>query len=78
MTTSVIVNEYGELYGGYNGEEGRPIWFKTKRPACIIDDAIADQVMKQLTGLGYTKIVKRDANGVARKWVPTDLDASAA
>lgn len=73
---TVIVNEDGELYGGYNGEEGKPIWFKTKRPACILDDKIADAAFKQLKGLGYEKIAKRDANGVARKCVPEDLDAS--
>lgn len=76
--SSVIVNEDGELYGGYNGEEGKPIWFKTKRDACILDDEIAKMALKQLQGLGYTKTVIRDAGGVIRKWVPADLDASAA
>lgn len=75
---SVIVNEDGELYGGYNGEEGKPIWFKTKRGACILDDEIAKAALKQLHGLGYEKTVIRDAGGVIRKWVPADLDASAA
>lgn len=75
---SVIVNEDGELYGGYNGEEGKPIWFKTKRDACVLDDAIAKQALKQLQQLGYDKTVIRDAGGIIRKWVPADLDASAA
>lgn len=74
---SVIVNEDGELYGGYNGEIGKPIWFKTKRDACILDDATAKMAFKQLQGLGYDKIALRDAGGVIRKWVPADLDASA-
>lgn len=74
--SSVIVNEDGELYGGYNGEIGKPIWFKTKRDACVLDDAIAQQAFKQLQGLGYEKIAIRDANGIIRKWVPADLDAA--
>lgn len=73
---SVIVNEDGELYGGYNGEIGKPIWFKTKRDACVMEDEMAKLAFKQLSGLGYEKIVLRDANGVIRKWVPADLDAS--
>lgn len=73
---SVIVNEDGELYGGYNGEIGKPIWFKTKRDACVMDDAMAKLAFKQLQGLGYEKIALRDASGVIRKWVPADLDAS--
>lgn len=73
---SVIVNEDGELYGGYNGEIGKPIWFKTKRDACVMEDEMARLAFKQLQGLGYEKIVLRDAAGVIRKWVPADLDAS--
>lgn len=76
MTQCVIVNEDGELYGGYNGEIGKPIWFKTKREGCVIEEAVADMVVRQLKGLGYEKIAKRDANGIIRKWVPADLDAS--
>lgn len=74
---SVIVNEEGQLYGGYNGDEGKPIWFRTKRDACVLDDEIARAAFKQLQGLGYEKIALRDAGGVIRKWVPADLDASA-
>lgn len=74
---SVIVNEEGHLYGGYNSEESKPIWFKTKREGCVMDDAIAKAALKQLIGLGYEKICIRDANGILRKWVPADLNAAA-
>lgn len=74
----VIVNEDGELYGGYNSEISKPIWFKTKRDVCVLDEKIADMALRQLKQLGYEKIVKRDANGIIRKWVPADLDASTA
>jgi hypothetical protein len=73
---SVIVNDEGSLYGGYNGEEGKPIWFKTKREDCIMEDAVAKAALKQLHQLGYDKTVIRDAGGIIRKWVPADLDAS--
>lgn len=73
---SVIVNEDGELYGGYNGEIGKPIWFKTKREACVMEDEMAKLAFKQLRGLGYEKLAIRSAEGVIRKWVPADLDAS--
>lgn len=76
--SSVIVNDEGDLYGGYNGEEGKPIWFKTKRDACVLDDEIAKAALRQLQQLGYDKTVIRSAEGVIRKWVPADLDASAA
>ena len=73
----VIVNDQGELYGGFSSESSKPIWFKTKREGCGIPEALADQVVKQLKALGYEKVVKRPASGVIRKWVPADLDASA-
>lgn len=73
----VIINDEGQLYGGYNGEIGRPIWFKTKREGCELEEAVADACIKQLKQLGYEKIVKRPAGGIIRKWVPADLDASA-
>lgn len=71
---SVIVNEEGELYGGFSSEASKPIWFKTKREACILDDEIAKLALKQLKALGYEKLALRDANGVIRKWVPADMD----
>ena len=74
--SSVVVNEHGLLYGGF--QEGKPIWFKTKRPDCVIKDETAEAVVKQLKGLGFEKICVRNAGGVIRKWVPADLDASAA
>lgn len=75
---SVIVNDEGELYGGFDPQSSRPVWFKTKRDGCILDDEIARRALSQLHQLGYTKTVIRDAHGVLRKWVPADLDASAA
>jgi hypothetical protein len=75
---SVIVNEQGELYGGFSSEASKPIWFKTKRDQCVLDDVIAKTALRQLKALGYERIVMRDANGIIRKWVPADLDASAA
>jgi hypothetical protein len=74
---SVIVNDEGSLYGGFSSEGSKPIWFKTKREDCVLDDAMARMALKQLHGLGYTNTVIRDANGIIRKWVPADLDASA-
>lgn len=74
---SVIVNDEGQLYGGFSSEGSKPIWFRTKREDCILDDAMAKMAFKQLQGLGYEKIAIRDANGIIRKWVPADVDASA-
>jgi hypothetical protein len=75
---SVIVNEEGELYGGFSSEASKPVWFKTKRDSCVLDDRLAETALRQLKALGYEKIALRDANGIIRKWVPADLDASAA
>lgn len=75
---SVIVNEKGELYRGFETEKARPVWVRNMHDDCVMEDAMADQVIRQLTQLGFTKFVKRDADGVKKKWVPTDLDASAA
>jgi hypothetical protein len=74
--TYVIVNEEGQLYGGFDSEKSRPIWFKTMREGCGMPESIADAAMKQLAALGFSKIVKRNAGGVIRKWVPADLDAT--
>lgn len=71
----VIVNEEGELYAGF--QDGKPLWYRTKRPESVLEEPIADTVVRQLKGLGFEKVIKRSANGVARKWVPADLDASA-
>jgi len=71
----VIVNDKGELYAGF--EDGRPKWLRSKREESVMDESTCDAVVKQLTGLGFTKFVKRPADGVIRKWVPADLDASA-
>lgn len=73
---SVIVNEDGHLYGGFESEKCKPIWFRNKRPECVLEDHVADQVCRQLTQLGFTKFVKRDAAKVVKKWVPNELDAS--
>jgi hypothetical protein len=71
----VVVNAEGLLYGGFG--EGKPHWFKTKREECVFDESIADQVVRQLKGLGFEDVAKRDANEVARKWVPKSLSAIA-
>lgn len=73
----VIVNDKGEIYGGFSSETSKPVWFKTKRPGCDMAETMADSVLRQLQGLGFAKVAKRDANGVTRKWVPSDLDATA-
>jgi hypothetical protein len=74
----VIVNDQGQLYGGFSSEGCKPIWFRAKREGCTMDEKTADAVLRQLLALGFTKIAKRDANGIIRKWVPADLDASTA
>lgn len=76
MSQCVVVNEGGELYGGFSSEASKPIWFKTKRADCVIDCSVAALVVKQLHGLGFTKVAVRPAEGVIRKWVPADLDAT--
>lgn len=75
MSNCVIVNDEGLLYGGF--QDGKPVWFKTKRDDCVIDCKVAEMAVKQLKALGFGKVVVRDAGGVIRKWVPSDLDASA-
>ncbi len=72
--SSVVVNDAGLLYGGF--QEGKPVWFKTKRDDCVMDDATADAVVRQLKGLGFDKVIRRDSGGVIRKWVPSDLNAT--
>lgn len=74
--SSVIVNEKGELYGGFDSQTNKPVWFKTKRDGCEIPDAMAESVVRQLKGLGFEKVAQRDAHAVLRKWVPEDLDAT--
>lgn len=76
MSYSVIVNKDGHLYGGFETERARPIWFRNKRAECVLEDAVADQVVSQLTQLGFKEFAKRPADGVAKKWVPEELDAS--
>lgn len=73
----VIVNDDGDLYGGFSSEASKPIWYKTRRDVCMIEsEALVDTVIRQLKALGFEKVVKRDASGVIRKWVPADLDAT--
>lgn len=72
----VIVNEKGELYGGFSSQESKPCWFKTKRDDCQMDEVTADAVIRQLGHMGITTVVKREAGGIIRKWVPADLDVS--
>ena len=71
----VVVNSRGELYAGFS--DSRPVWYKNKRDESVFDEAIADAYVKQLTELGFGPVVKRDANNVAKKWVPASLDATA-
>jgi hypothetical protein len=72
----VIVNDAGLLYTGFDSEKGKPMWAKVKRPECVMTEAVADAVVRQLTQLGFTKFVKRASAGVIRKWVPSDTDAT--
>lgn len=72
----VIVNDEGCLYAGFETERARPVWRRTKVRECLIDEGIVDTVISQLKQLGFTKVAKREAEGVVRKWVPEDLDAT--
>lgn len=72
----VIVNDRGDLYRGFDSEEAKPKWVRGMRPDCRMEETVADQVVKQLTQLGFAKFVKRPADGVVRKWVPADLNAT--
>lgn len=74
---AVIVNDKGELYAGFSSEQSKPIWRRSKCKECVLEEAIAETVVRQLKQLGFDKIIQRDADGVARKWVPTDTDAAA-
>lgn len=74
----VIVNDRGDLYRGFDSEEAKPKWVRGMRPDCRMDESLADAVVSQLTQLGFSKFVKRPADGVVRKWVPADLNATAA
>jgi hypothetical protein len=71
----VIVNSDGDLYAGF--EEGKPRYFRTKRDSCVMDEALANTVLRQLHALGFTQTCIRPANGVIRKWVPSDHNAAA-
>ena len=70
----VVINEDGLLYGGF--VDARPVWYRTKRQETVLDDAIAAKVVVQLEGLGLGRCVARDAEKVARKWVPSELAAT--
>lgn len=68
-----VINNEGLLYGGFC--EGKPLWYRTKREECLLDDKMAAMVVKQMTELG-TPCVQRDSMSIARKWVPADLAAT--
>ena len=72
----VVINEEGLLYGGF--VEGKPVWYRTKRKETILEDDVAIKVVNQLEGLGFTRPVARDAEKVARKWVPNNFIATLA
>lgn len=74
----VIVNDRGELYQAFDSEKSKPKWVRGMRQECRLGEDVADLVVRQLTRLGFTKFVKRPADGIARKWVPEQLDASGA
>ncbi len=61
---SVIVNKDGELYGGFETERAKPIWFKTKRAECVLEDSVAavDEPFKKSS---ESPEQKRGAAGVA-------------
>jgi hypothetical protein len=69
------VNADGELYAGF--EDGKPHWYRTKREGCVMDEALAETVLRQLHQLNFTQTCIRPADGVIRKWVPTDHNAAA-
>lgn len=71
----VIVNKEGHLYGGFETEKARPVWYKSKRSECVMDEATCDAVVRQLSQLGFKDFAKRDANAIAKKWVPEAVDA---
>ncbi len=58
---AILVNEYGEFYGGFDSETAQPAWLKSKRKEVYLDEAIADLALKQLTDLGFQKITKEHA-----------------
>jgi hypothetical protein len=70
------VNKDGELYGGFETASAKPVWFRNKRPECVLEESVADLVMRQLATLGFKDFTKRPADAIAKKWVPKDLDAS--
>ena len=72
----VIVNDEGLLYGGFDSEKSKPIWFKAKKDKCELPEDVADTAVRQLQALGFDKVVKRPAGAVVRKWVPEDMDAT--
>lgn len=60
----VIENEDGEFYAGFT--EGRPVWFKSRRPETRFDEALADTILRQLTHMGFQKIEKKMFEGKVR------------
>lgn len=60
----VIENEDGEFYAGF--QEGKPVWFRSRRPETRFDAALADTIMRQLTHLGFQKIEKKLYEGKVR------------
>lgn len=72
----VIVNKDGHLYGGFETEKARPVWYRSKRAECVMDEPTCDTVMRQLAQLGFKDFAKRDAQTIAKKWVPETVDAA--
>ena len=70
----VVINEQGLLYGDF--VDAKAVWYRTKRTETVLSDDIAAKVVSQLEGLGLGRFVARDAEKVARKWVPADLVAT--
>jgi hypothetical protein len=59
-----IENEDGEFYAGT--QEGKAIWFRSRRPETRFDEALADAILRQLTHTGYQKIEKKPFEGKVR------------
>jgi len=51
MSTYVIERD-GEYYAGFS--DGRPVWQVKRRPETQFEGAVAEKIVQQLTGLGFT------------------------
>ncbi len=52
-----IQNAEGEFYAGF--QEGKPVWFRSRRKETRFDETTANLVLKQLTQLGFSGLEKK-------------------